>query len=88
MCDCIDAVTDGLGRNYARTKQFKDVLAEFEFDKGTKYSDRLVDFISGNEKLKKEIERLTEIERQHVYYDIYYNMVKPVIKYSKKTKHS
>lgn len=84
LCDCIDAVTDGLGRNYARTKQFKDVLAEFEFDKGTKYSDRLVDFISGNEKLKKEIERLTEIERQHVYYDIYYNMVKPVIKYSKK----
>lgn len=84
LCDCIDAATDGLGRNYARTKQFKDVLAEFEFDKGTKYSDRLVNFISGNEKLKKEIERLTGIERQHVYYDIYYNMVKPVIKYSKK----
>lgn len=84
LCDCIDTATDGLGRNYARTKKFKDVLAEFEFGKGTKYSDRLVDFISGNEKLKKEIERLISIERQHVYYDIYYHMVKPVIKYSKK----
>ena len=36
------------------------------------------------ETLKKEIERLINIERQHVYYDIYYHMVKPVIKYSKK----
>ena len=49
-----------------------------------KTGDEIEQLCNSFNDMSAEIERLINIERQHVYYDIYYHMVKPVIKYSKK----
>lgn len=76
LCDCIDAVTDKLGRNYAVGKDFYMVLKEFERYSGSRYSDILVELIGSDTELQKQIQELTINERKNVYYEIYNKYVK------------
>ena len=42
IADCTDAATDILGRNYARGKGFRELLAELSATKGTRYNPDIV----------------------------------------------
>lgn len=71
ICDSLDAATDTFGRLYAEPKSFYTVLGEFVAMKGTSYSDVLVDFISEQPDLQKELDELMRLGREDVYRDIY-----------------
>lgn len=81
ICDFIDAATDFLGRNYANVKDFRRVLEEFKVGKGSSYSDIIINQIENDEYLIRSIEKITNDERQHTYYEIYHNMIEPGIRY-------
>lgn len=82
ICDCVDAATDFLGRNYAKAKDFRTVLKELSDGKGSTYSDVIVEAIENDEYLIKSIEKITKDERQHTYYEIYHEMIEPEINFS------
>lgn len=71
ICDCLDAATDTLGRNYTSAKTFNQIMTELQAGVGSSYSDVLVNFISGSGKLKDELAELIEKDRGQVYYDVY-----------------
>lgn len=81
ICDFIDAATDFLGRNYTGVKEFRTILDELKFGRGTSYSAVIIDQIINDEFLIRSIEKITGEERQHMYYDIYHNMIEPGISY-------
>lgn len=82
ICDCIDAATDILGRNYAIGKSFVEVLKEFEKEAGSRYSPEIVDLFLSSEKLRNEITYLTSEGRSSVYYEIYNQYVAPHVVFS------
>lgn len=71
ISDCIDAATDTLGRNYAKTKTFYDVLAELNEGSKTRYSSDIVDLLNTDESLAGCLCELTEKGRISVYNEIY-----------------
>jgi ribosomal protein S18 acetylase RimI-like enzyme len=75
ICDCIDAATDILGRNYAKAKSFETVLKELIEGAGESYSDEIVNLITKDNELIHEISWFTREERRHTYYEIYKDMV-------------
>lgn len=75
ICDCIDAATDILGRNYAKAKSFETVLKELIDGAGENYSDVIVELITKDNELIHQISWFTREERRHTYYEIYKNMV-------------
>lgn len=84
IADCIDAATDGLGRNYALTKDFFVVLEELVQDAGVRYSPDIVNYISSDKELVDELMKLTQIERENVYYEIFHDYVEPDVKFRPK----
>lgn len=71
VCDCLDAATDYLGRNYHRAKDLKTVTEEFVRDSGVRYHPFYVKLIAENKKLQKRLEFLIKKERKDIYYDVY-----------------
>lgn len=71
VCDCIDAATDILGRNYAQGKDSDVVIREIVAGAGTRYNPEIARFISENEGVKSAIHALTTTGRIDCYYDIY-----------------
>lgn len=71
ICDCIDAATDYLSRNYNRVKSFATVMEELEAEKGTEYNPVLVDLILEHDDLYRELRFLVEQKREDIYYDVY-----------------
>lgn len=71
ICDCLDAATDRLGRNYAGGKDIEEVFDEFESSKGTSYNPELVDLILYDEEFKNELKDIVENGRNEVYYQTY-----------------
>ena len=57
ICDCLDAATDNLNRNYRKNKTLNDVLPEFVKDAGTRYNPVMVKAIVGDKDLCKKLER-------------------------------
>lgn len=84
ICDCIDAGTDQLGRNYAKTKEFTIILEEMKQEEGTRYSGVLVDLIAEDPELIRQIEELTRSRRETTYYEIYHRYVEPEVKFRPK----
>ncbi len=72
ICDCIDAATDVLGRNYKKAKTLEEVLEEFENDKGVRYNPEIVDYIQRSGKLQDELRRLINDVRCDMAYEIYH----------------
>lgn len=56
ICDCIDAATDNLGRNYRKNKTLQQVLEEFKRDAGTRYNPVMVKALVNDEELCKKLE--------------------------------
>lgn len=71
ICDCLDASTDRLGRNYAGGKKFEEVLLELKQGMGTRYNPDIVNLILENETLKKDLNTIVTDGRQEVYYQTY-----------------
>lgn len=72
MCDCMDAGTDRLGRNYMPGKSFEELLTEFEQGRGTKYRPELVDLLRNNRLLSETLAHVTSEEgRTELYYQVY-----------------
>lgn len=71
ICDCLDAATDYLSRNYHRAKTFETVLCELEAGAGSRYHPDYVKLIREDETLYQELKKRTEQERETVYYEAY-----------------
>lgn len=71
ICDCTDAATDNFGRNYHNYKMFKQVLAEFDRDAGTRYNPELIQLIHDNPSLREELANIVDEKRMDSYYNIY-----------------
>ena len=56
ICDCLDAATDNLGRNYRKNKTMQQVLEEFKRDAGTRYNPVMVKALINDEELCKKME--------------------------------
>ena len=70
ICDTLDAATDNLGRNYAKTKQFDEVLMEMAAEKGTRYSTAIVELILSDYELQQELKQLLN-EREESYIQVF-----------------
>lgn len=81
ICDCIDAATDVLGRNYTKAKDFYVVLEELEEGRGTRYSDVIVDLIKNDSELIKRIHEMTLLEREMTYYEVYRTFIEPDVRF-------
>ncbi len=71
ICDCIDAATDHLGRNYKRAKTLDEVLCELVEGKGTRYNPDLVEVIDNSPRLKKEMRYIVSEGRLDIMYQAY-----------------
>lgn len=72
ICDCLEAATDAVGRNYNPTKVFEAVLQEFESQSGTRYNGDIVRVIRQNPRFFDDLERLVSPWGCYAnYYDIY-----------------
>ena len=72
IADCIDAATDTLGRNYAKTKMWIPALAnELENDEHMRYNQEIVNIIKNDKETCDMISYTTDEGRTDIYYDIY-----------------
>ena len=70
IADCIDAATDTIGRPYGSGKTFEQVRAEFDRDRGTRYSGYISDLLH-IEEILRQIEYIVNERRKDIYCDIY-----------------
>ncbi|MBQ9580549.1 MAG: HD domain-containing protein, partial [Lachnospiraceae bacterium] len=66
ICDVLDAGTDTYGRLYKEPKTYEDIVEELQRGRCTEYNPEIVDFIVGNDRLKKTI-RFVVTEGREVY---------------------
>ena len=71
ICDCIDAATDHLGRNYRTAKTLEQVLDELAAGKGTRYNPDLVDFILNSTDLQDKLRYFVTDGRLDIMYEAY-----------------
>ena len=76
ICDCLDAATDTLGRNYMKGKDVATVLDEMNAGKGVRYSPEIVDFIMDDEDIIKKLVEITSEGRKDTYYEVYHKFAK------------
>ncbi len=82
ICDMIDTTTDTKGRNYARQLTFEEMLEEMRRCSGTRYNPELVDFITGNNELLKELKEIVTAGRNYNSFQTYQNFIKPNTSFS------
>lgn len=70
ICDCIDAATDNLGRNYSNKKTVGQVVAEIYDQRGTRYNPAIAEYLFESEALKKQLEEIATKNRINKYMDI------------------
>lgn len=75
IADCMDAATDMLGRNYSQGKNFADLFGELKSGAGTKYNPEIVEIVEKNQDLYNDLEYLTQIGRQDIYYRAYKEII-------------
>lgn len=86
ICDCLDAATDALGRNYSKAKKFEKLMDEFLSASGTRYSDIIVSLLQENKELYEKLRNMVEEEREKTYFEIYHNYVEPDMKFREKNE--
>lgn len=76
ICDTIDTSTDHKGRNYAKKKNFDDILVELK-EMTDRYSQELVQIIDEDEALKDELRYMTSTGRNYTSYETYCHFIQP-----------
>lgn len=71
ICDCLDAATDSLGRNYRSAKPLTEVLAELDNEKGTRYNPDIINIIQSTPELKEKLDYLLTEGRLDIMYNAY-----------------
>ena len=71
LCDCLDAASDHLGRNYKASKPLEEILEEFKAERGTRYNPDLVDILCSSASLQEEIRHIISDGRIDIMYDAY-----------------
>lgn len=71
ICDCIDAATDHLGRNYKVAKTLDMVLEELVAESGTRYNPEIVEIVRNSDRLKKEMRYIVSEGRLDIMYRAY-----------------
>ena len=79
ICDCIDAATDTLGRNYAGGKDFLSVLEELKAGSGERYNPYLVGLIASTPSLIADMSAMVSTGREDVYAYVYQRYADPLI---------
>lgn len=76
LCDCMQAATERVGRNYKQEKSFEKVMEELRKGAGTRYNPDLVKLIDDIPELYKELERIAIYGWPDIYYEIYKNYMR------------
>lgn len=71
ICDCLDAATENIGRNYHHPKPFEVVLEEFKAEAGTHYDPRIIDLIDSDEVTQELLKKIVQTGRYDHYYKMY-----------------
>lgn len=71
ICDCMDAATDTIGRNYKKNKSIEEVLVEMEREKGSRYNPDLIEIIVDSKKLIKKMGYIIGEGRMDIMYHAY-----------------
>lgn len=71
FCDCMDAATENIGRNYHTPKPFEKVMDEFVEGSGTNYDPTLVDFVMNDVDVYKKLKQKVSDGRMQHYYKMY-----------------
>lgn len=76
LCDCMQAATERVGRNYKQEKSFEKVMEELRKGAGTRYNPDLVKLIDDIPELYNELERIAIYGWPNIYYEIYKNYMR------------
>lgn len=71
LCDCLDAATENIGRNYHRPKAFDSVIEEFDSGAGTRYDPLLIKLIHADQQLYDQLKQTVNTGRYDHYYNLY-----------------
>lgn len=71
ICDCVDAATDYISRNFHAPKTLKQVMAELKKEAGTRYHPGYVELMEQDKELFDRMEYLVSHERESIYYEIF-----------------
>lgn len=71
ICDCLDAATDFLSRNYSFAKSIDEVYKELYAGKGSRYNPYIAEFMFNDKDLKDKLRYITGEGRIQKYYEIY-----------------
>lgn len=63
ICDCIDAATDNIGRNYKRAKTLSQVIDEMKEGAGTRYNPVMVEVLASDPVLIEQINAILSANR-------------------------
>lgn len=70
ICDCLDAATDHLGRNYANTKTVSEVLDEIYEQRGKRYNPYMAEYLHEAKDLQDQLDVMATQNRINKYMDI------------------
>ena len=76
LCDCMQAATERVGRNYKQEKSFEKVMEELREGAGTRYNPDLVKLIDDVPEIYKELEMIAIYGWADIYYEIYKNYMR------------
>lgn len=82
LCDCMDAATENIGRNYHTPRSFDAVMKEFSSLSGEQFHPELIDFIMSDNYTHKRMKLVIDDGR----YDNYYKLYMKYMDQSKKKK--
>ena len=71
LCDCMQAATEKIGRNYKTEKPFSRLMGELNRDAGTRYNPQLVNLINQHPDIYTRLQELVEDGWLEIYYNIY-----------------
>lgn len=71
LCDCMDAATENIGRNYHTPRDFEDVMKEFNVLSGEQFHPELVDFIMAESSVYQQMKLVVSDGRYDNYYKLY-----------------
>lgn len=71
FCDCMQAATERLGRNYKKEKTFGKLMEEFHEQAGTRINPDLVKLVDDNQDIADKLNNLVNDGWLNIYYNIY-----------------
>lgn len=76
ICDCLEAATDLVGRNYSKNKDFDVILSELEQESGTRYNPELIKLIYAHPDVYRAMKKSIEKDWVDIYFSIYEKFLK------------